>query len=365
MKIGIPKEIKIGEGRVALLPSQVKTLLEQGHEVVVGQGAGIISGATDQAYIEAGATIADNNQVYQSATLILKVKEILPSEFNLLKKEHIILTNIHAAADKTQLDKLLEVGLTAISLENTHENGSPNCPLAGEIGALEGVRLSLSVHGGSGKHFMRHYGAPAAKALVIGLGQVGRGALRTLLNLGVDVVGLDISERAIHHAKLDYYNTSFTADTIDNIHHYLYNVDMIFNCVMWPKHRQDHLIYRDDLKKLQKGCVIIDIACDNQGAIETCHSTSWENPTYQEEGITHFCVDNIPGSVPQTASAGNGYANLHKIIAIAEQGVVEAVKADPFLARGLTCHQGELILKEAGIVQNRHYHPIEDWLAAH
>lgn len=365
MKIGIPKEIKSGEGRVALLPKQVKSLTERGHDVIVGQDAGLISGATDKDYITAGTTIGDNKTVYQTATLILKVKEILPEEFDDLRQEHIILTNIHAAADKVQLDKLLAVGLTAISLENTHQNGSPNCPLAGEIGALEGIRLSLSTQGGSGKHFMRHYDAPASKALVIGLGQVGRGALRTLLNLGVDVIGLDISPYAIHHSKLDYYNQSFTADSIDNIHRYLYDVDMIFNCVMWPKHRNDHLIYQSDLKKLQQGCVIVDIACDKAGAIETCQPTTWQDPTYQIEGITHFCVDNIPGAVPQTASAGNGYANLHKIIAIAEDGVISAVKNDTFLARGLTCHAGKLILKEAGVVQNRPYQAIEDWLAAH
>ncbi|MGY0398388.1 MAG: NAD(P)-dependent oxidoreductase [Ostreibacterium sp.] len=324
---------------------------------------GLASGVSNEDYTNIGAEVCSNSSAYAKGQLILKVKEILPEEFSDLKEEHIILTNIHAAADKKQLDKMLSIGLTAIALENTHQFGSPNCPLAGEIGALEGVRLSLFSHGGTGRHFMGHYGAKASTAVVIGLGQVGRGALRTLLRLGVSVTGLDISPAAMHQAKLDWFDSTLEVDHIDNISKYINDTDMIFNCVMWPKECDNHLISRKMIHHLKPTCVIIDIACDAGGAVETCKATTWDNPIYIEEGITHFCVDNIPAAVPMTASAGNGYANIDKILSIANNGVISAIQNDPFLARGLTCHAGELILEEAAIFQKRSYTPIDDWLA--
>lgn len=360
MKIGIPKEIKPQEGRVALLPEQVKNLTTDGQEVYVQAGAGVLSGIQDQEYKSAGANILNSAaDVYGTAELIVKVKEILPSEFDLLREDHILLTNIHSANDREQLDHLLKVGLTAIAAEDTHQFGSPNCPLAGEVGAFEGVRLSLATHGGTGRHFMSHFGAPVSKAIVLGLGHVGRGALRTLISLGIDVVGLDINAGARKQADLDWHNTSFRADDISNLHEYLGAADMVFNCVMWPKHRDDHLINRSDLALLKPTAVIVDISCDEGGAIETSRPTSWQDPVYVEEGIRHFCVDNIPGAVPITSSAGYASALLPHIKSIAHNGVLEACRRDPWLARGLNCVDGVLTLEEAAAVQNREFTPAD------
>ena len=181
MKIGVPKEVKPGEGRVAMLPDQVKALVETGYDVVVQKGAGQASGVADQDYAGADAQMADTGKdVFGNAELIIKVKEIMPEEYEFLRPEHVIFTNVHGAANREQIDKMLEVGLTAIAAEETHPYGSPNSALAGEVGAFEGLRLVFAPHGGSGRHFLNHYGAPAAEALVIGLGGVGQGALRTL-----------------------------------------------------------------------------------------------------------------------------------------------------------------------------------------
>jgi alanine dehydrogenase len=360
MKIGVPTEIKPQEGRVALLPEQIKDLTSGGQELYVQSGAGLLSGIQDQEYRTAGAHILNSaTDLYEAAELIVKVKEILPAEFDLLHKDHILLTNIHAANDRVQLDHLIKVGLTAIAAEDTHQFGSPNCPLAGEVGAFEGIRLSLAPHGGTGRHFMSHFGAPVSKAIVLGLGHVGRGALRTLISLGVEVVGLDINAGARKQASLDWHNTSFRADDISNLHEYLGYADMIFNCVMWPKHRDDHLISRSDLALLKPTTVIVDISCDEGGAIETSRPTSWQDPVYVEEGIRHFCVDNIPGAVPITSSAGYASALLPHIKSIAKYGVLDACRRDHWLARGLTCVNGVLTLEEAATVQNREFTPVE------
>ncbi|MCK9239086.1 NAD(P)-dependent oxidoreductase [Desulfocurvus sp.] len=363
MQIGIPREIKAQEGRVAFLPRHVAALVRAGHEVFVEKGAGLLSAASDQAYSDAGATIvADGPEVYARAALVAKVKEILEPEFGLLRPGHIIFTNIHAALNRPQLDRMLEVGLTAFSAENTHRHGSPNCALAGEVGALEAVRLTLSPAGGTGRHFMAHFGEPAAKAVVLGLGHVGRGALRTLLGLGVRTVGLDIDPGARKAAALDHHKDPLTVGDIGELGEHLADADMIINCVLWPKHRSDHLLSREMIRALRPGTVVVDISCDTAGAVETSRATSWADPVYVQENIRHFCVDNIPGAVPVTASAGYGQAILPHVLSIATRGVAGAVAADPWLARGLTCAGGELLLEEAGRYQQRPFVPVAQWL---
>lgn len=364
MKIGIPKEIKPQEGRVALLPRQVASLVASGHEVFVQSGAGRYSGAMDEDYVGAGASIVPAGEdVFRRSTLVVKVKEILPPEYGLLCKEHIIFTNIHAALNREQLDRLLEVGLAAVSAENTHRFGSPNCPLAGEVGALEAIRLCMAPYGGTGRHFMAHFGEEALKALVLGLGNVGRGALRVLLGLGASVVGLDVFEGARRNALLDWHGGNLTVDDISALPRYLPEADVVINCVLWPKERTDHLISRDMLQDMKPNAAIVDISCDTAGAIETSRPTSWSDPVYVVDGIRHFCVDNIPGAVSVTASAGYGEAILPKVLSIADNGLVAACKADPWLARGLTCAGGELLLEEAARYQHRSFMPVEDWLA--
>lgn len=366
MRIGIPKELKSQEGRVALLPAQVKHLVGLGHRLLVERDAGMLSDAPDPAYVAAGAAVVESGAaVFAGTELIVKVKEILPAEFGYLRPEHVVFTNIHGALDRRQVDRLLEVGLTAIAAEETHEFGSPNSVLAGEIGALEGVRLVLAPHGGTGRHFMAHFGAPAAKAVVIGLGGAGRGALRTLLGLGLSVVGLDVSAGARREALFNWHKQNFRAFDISELAAHLPDADLVINCVLWDKQRKDHMITRDMLMHMKPRAVIVDISCDTAGAIETTRATRWEDPVYEVDGIRHFCVDNIPGAAPATASAGYAEAILPYICLIAEHGPVEACRRNRWLARGLTCAGGELILEEVGRFQNRPFTPLSEFLARH
>ncbi len=365
MRIGVPREIKRQEGRVALLAAQVAVLVQGGHTVIVEQSAGVASGAGDGAYEAAGAVMAVSGPaVYADVELVVKVKEILPVEFDLLERRHIVLTNLHGAADRALIDRLLEVGLIAIAAEEIHRFGSPNSPLAGEVGALEGLRLTLAPHGGTGRPFLAHFGAPATRAVVLGLGGVGRGALRTLLRLGVSVVGLDMSEAARRQAALDWPDADFTTADVGALADHLADADMVVNCVLWDKSRGDHLLSRAMLRAMKPTAVIVDISCDSAGSIETSRPTSWAEPVYTVDGIRHFAVDNIPGAVPVAASAGYAAAILPHVLAIAEQGALEACRRDPWLARGLTCARGILTLPEVGRVQNRDVTAVDDLLAS-
>lgn len=364
MIVGVPKEIKPQEGRVALLPEQVAELSKAGINVNVEANAGILSGATDVDYRNAGAKVLnDIGSVYGESQLIVKVKEFLPAEYDLLRDDHLLFTNIHPAATPAQVDVLLAKGLTAIAAEDTHEFGSPNCALAGEVGAFEGVRLCMAPHGGSGRHFLPHYGSQPIRAAVIGLGNVGRGALRTLLSLGCDVVGFDISSGIRYRTEQDWDSHGFTTADIADFSDRMGEFDLIVNCVLWPKHRDDHLISRTDLSRLKPTCVIADISCDEGGAIETCRPTKWEDPTYREEGILHFCVDNIPGAVPVAASAGYGRSLLPHIRNLISNGWKDACRDSKWLARGLVCADGVLIHEETARVQGRDRIAVDAFLA--
>lgn len=364
MDIGVPREIKPQEGRVALLPAQVAILVADGHRLRVETGAGSLAGAGDNDYMAAGAEILESGEaVYAASELVVKVKEILPGEFAYLRREHVIFTNIHSALDRPQLDRLLEVGLTAIAAEETHEHGSPNSVLAGEVGALEGVRLALAPFGGVGRHFMPHFGAPPTRAVVIGLGGVGRGCLRTLCSLGLTVVGLDTDTGARRHAVLDWCRADLIVDDVGALPRYLPDADLLFNCVLWDKARSDHIVTRAMLADMKPTAAIVDIACDRAGAIETCRPTTWSDPVYVVDGIRHYCVDNIPGAVPVAASAGYAEAILPALRLIARVGPLEACRRNPWIARGLTCARGVLTLEEAARIQDRPFTPATEFLA--
>jgi len=364
MDIGIPRETKPHEGRAGLMPVEVGQLTAAGHAVRVETGAGELSGASDADYAQAGAVIVETAQAAFGAEMIVRVKEFLATEYELLEPRHTVFTNLHTALDRPLADRLLEVGLTAIAAEDTHEHGSPNCPLAGEVGALEGVRLCLAPHGGTGRHLFAHFGAPAIRALVIGLGAVGQGALRTLMGLGVDVAGFDISPRARMQSELAWGAKGFRAHDVDALAGHLADADMIVNCVLWPKHRDDHLVSRTMLAGLKPAAVIVDISCDEAGAIETSRPTTWADPVYQVDGIRHFAVDNVPGAVPVAASAGYSRAILHFVSLIAEKGALAACREQPWLARGLVCAGGTLVHAETARVQDRPHTPVEKFLDA-
>jgi alanine dehydrogenase len=354
MIIGIPKEIKTGEQRVSLLADQVKILVDDGHTVLVESNAGHCAFCTNEEYSKAGAVILNSHaEVFNKSELIVKVKEILQSEYSLLRPSLIIVGYLHTAANKEETDQFLQRHITSFSAEEMFSQCCPSAVLAGEIGALEGIALVRSC---SGIHCINYYNGIPLKVVVLGLGTVGQGALRTTINMGCCVRGFNQSSDTVRaQTNLTWYKYNFVALPITQLHDYLYDCNLIINCVKWDKTRNDHLIYQSDLGELKKNCVIVDISCDKHGAVETCSPTTWEKPTYSKNGVCHFCVDNIPSIVPVTASQSYAACLIEYIRQIASLGVMDACVANSMIKNGLTTHNGHLILSETGLYQRRNY----------
>lgn len=357
MKIGIAKEIKDSEYRVSAVPSAVAELVRHGHDVYVEHNAGVGSGFTDDDYIKAGAEIKMTaEELWISSELIYKVKEIFPEEYKYLRDDMIVFTYIHSNAHKDQTEALMKSRCTSIAYEDISDDKgqwpllSPMSELAGKGGFLAALHFSQAVNGGNGKLLANVCGVEAPVVTIIGCGNSGMGACELASNFGNKVNVLDINYDAMLAAKSRFgNNVNFLFSNRTNLVDALKNSDVIINCILWPKHRKDHLIYREDLKLMKKGAMIIDVACDDEGAVETCHSTCHKDPIYYEEGIMHYCVDNIPSAFAQTASVTLSNATLPFAIAIADKGVKAALKEDKHLRRGLTTYDGKLTLLETSL----------------
>lgn len=353
MIIGVPKEIKKNEFRVAAIPSAVSTLVGHGHTVLVESNAGIGSGFPDAEYEKAGAQITPREALYQRCEMLYKVKEIEALEYDLLHENQIVLTYLHSNAHLEMTNELLNRNITGICYEDVDdERGefpmlAPMSILAGKGGFLAALHFSQTVHGGRGLLLNRIVGVPTPEITIIGCGWSGIGAAELAAAFGNKVALLDINKKAMDSAKEKLpANVEFLFSNRENLLTCLKRTDVLINCILWPKTRKDHLVSREDLKLMKRGAVIIDVACDDAGAIETCRSTTHTDPIYFEEGILHYAVDNIPSGFSETASQMLCACTLPYALAIANLGVEEAVRRDSHLRRGLTTYRGMLTLKE-------------------
>ncbi len=354
MKIGVAKEIKAYEYRVAAVPTAVTELTRRGHEVFVEHDAGKGSGYSDEDYEKAGAKICMKAEdVWNNSDLIYKVKEIFPEEYKYLRDDLIVFTYIHSNAHRDQTEALMKSGCTSIAYEDISDDKgewpllSPMSELAGKGGFLAALNFAQTIHGGNGKLLANVCGVETPTITIIGCGHSGMGACELAAAFGNRVNMLDINYDAMLKAKeIMPDNVAFMFSNRDNLLKCLKESDVIINCILWPKTRKDHLIYREDLKLMKPGAMIIDVACDDEGAVETCRSTNHQDPVYYEEGIMHYCVDNIPSAFAQTASVTLSNATLPFAMAIANKGVKQALKDDKHLRRGLTTYGGKLTLQE-------------------
>ena len=330
MDIGILKDIKNGENRVIATPAEVATLTADGSAVKVQRGAGARAGFEDQEYEAAGAVLADTaEEIYGTCGLVAKVKEFEPSEYGLLREGQIVFTCIHPAAHPQEVQALLDRKVIAFTAEDSHRYGSPNCEAAGKQGALFGLESMLTINGGKGKFVSGLGGAPGMKVLILGGGIVGQAALSVLHALGAWCTVMDINIgtlRSISRQYREQVNTMIS--TKENIKKLLPETDLVLNCVKWPKGCRDYLIDRPMLKLMEKGSVIVDISNDDQGAIESFHETTHENPRYIEEGIVHYCVGNIPGAIAHSTSIAYAASVLPHFRSLAKYGVAEACARD-------------------------------------
>lgn len=369
MIIGVPKEIKNKEFRVAMTPAGVREFKKHGHTVLIEYGAGLGSSIEDKEYFDAGAELVDKDELFKKADMIYKVKEIFPEEFHYLREGLIVFTYIHSNAHVEQTNALLEHKVVAISYEDIRDkNGKfpllrPMSEIAGKGGFIAACQFMQKIHGGPGLMLAKTYGVSAPQIAIMGCGYGGVGAAELAAGFGNKVTMLDIDFDKMEAAKaLLPANVDFVYSNENNIVECLKKSDVVFNCVNWQKWRKDHLITREMLRYMKPGAMIVDVACDDAGAVETCHSTTHDDPVFFEEGVMHYCVDNIPSAFSRTATYALTGATLPYALEIADKGYNKALIEDVILRKGLCFYLGDLTLEETGKKQNRPYKTPEEVL---
>lgn len=355
MIFGILKEIKQGEYRVTATPSEIGTIVSDGHKVLVQKDAGLKAGFSNEEYEKAGAEIVNTaEEMYERCDFLAKVKEIEPSEYKLLREGQIIYTCIHPAANREEVQAILDSKCIAFTAEDSHRYGSVNGEAAGKQGALMGLNAMLTINGGKGKFVSGLTGSPGIKVLILGGGMVGRAALEVLHSLGAWCTIMDINMGTLKELKRMYnekVNTQFS--TKENVKKILPEIDLVINAVKWPKGCTDYLIDKDMLNLMEKGSVIVDISNDKPGAIESFRETTHEEPIYIENGIVHYCVSNIPSLIARSVSEALAASILTHFRSILNLGVKEACIRDGYLRRSLTAYKGYLTHEETSAIQNR------------
>ncbi|MDP6435789.1 MAG: alanine dehydrogenase [Gammaproteobacteria bacterium] len=351
MRIGVPKEIKVHEYRVGLVPAAVRELVDARHSVVVETDAGLGIGATDDDYELAGATIlpaAEN--VFARADMIVKVKEPQPAECAQLRPKQLLFTYLHLAADPVQARGLCDSGATAIAYETiTADDGSlplltPMSQVAGRMSIQAGAACLEKAAGGRGILLGGIPGVNPAKVVIIGGGVAGTAAAEIAVGMQADVTVLDISlsrlaelsDRFGNHIKT-VYSTSESLRTLTE------DADLVIGAVLIPGHAAPKVMTREMIGNMKSGSVVVDIAIDQGGCFETSVPTTHAEPTYVVDGVVHYCVANMPGAVPLTSSIALNCATLPFVKQLADLGWRQAIVANPHLKNGLTVHAGKVV----------------------
>jgi len=350
MIIGVVKEIKNHEYRVGLTPSALKAYTSAGHRVLLQKGAGEGSGFEDSEYIQAGAEIIpEASGVWEQAEMIIKVKEPIEPEYKYLRKDLILYTYLHLAADKPLTDALISSGTKAVAYETIEDrNGALPCltpmsEVAGRLSALEGAKYLEKTFGGRGVLLGGVPGVPPAKVAIIGGGVVGTNAAKMAAGLGADVTVLDTNL-----GRLAYLDDVFGGriktrfSSRGDLEECFKESDLLIGAVLVRGYAAPKLVRKEDLKLMKKGAVIVDVAVDQGGCFETTHATTHQDPIFEIDGVIHYCVANMPGAVPRTSAIALGNATLGYGLKIAGMGLEDALKADKGLALGLNCYDGKV-----------------------
>ena len=349
MQIGLPKEIKDQEFRVGLTPASVKALCAQGHQVVVERGAGLGAGFADEEYQAVGASLTSAAETAWSQDMIVKVKEPQPSEYQYFRKDLLLFTYLHLAAERKLTEALLASGIHAIAYETVMAaDGSlplltPMSIIAGRLSVQFGARYLEKQQGGRGVLLGGVPGVKPGSVAILGGGVVGTEAARIAIGMGAQVQILDISVD-----RLSYLETLFGSrvellySTAAEVERVVPLADLLIGAVLVPGRKAPTLVSKALVAQMRPGSVIIDVAVDQGGCIETLHATSHSQPTYVEEGVVHFGVPNMPGAVPWTATQALNNSTFPFVLRLANQGL-SALKQDPVLEHGLNVSAGKLI----------------------
>jgi alanine dehydrogenase len=350
MRIGVPKEIKTLEFRVGATPGLVQQLVHEGHELFVETGAGAGIGIADEAYAALGATILPNaDAVFDTAELIVKVKEPQPIEIARLKPHHILFTYLHLAADRDQAVGLMKSGCTAIAYETVTDRWgrlpllAPMSQVAGRMAVDAGAYHLLKPHGGSGVLLGGAPGVPAAKVIILGGGVSGKHAAEMAIGHRADVTLFDISAARLEALDDQFDGRLKTAySTRDAIAALLPSADLVIGCVLIPGAAAPKLVTRKDVERMKAGAVMVDVAIDQGGCFETSHPTNHAEPTFTVDGVVHYCVANMPGAAPLTSTYALAAATTPYVSALAAKGADRALADDPGFAEGLNVMAGKI-----------------------
>ncbi|PIZ03627.1 MAG: alanine dehydrogenase [Gammaproteobacteria bacterium CG_4_10_14_0_8_um_filter_38_16] len=370
MIIGVPREVKTEEYRVGLTPFCVHELVNHGHHVVVEHDAGIGIGFDDEAYREAGAHIlAKPEMIWEKADMIVKVKEPQPAEFPFLRENLVLFTYLHLAPDLTQAEALIKSKCIAIAYETvTDKSGglpllSPMSQVAGRLSIQVGSASLEKSHGGSGVLLGGVPGVFPGKVTVVGGGVVGTNAVRMAMGREAQVTVLDTSLNRLQELDLQFggrLNTVYS--TIASLEEHIASSDLVIGAVLLPGRAAPKLIKRHMLSKMKPGSVIVDVAIDQGGCVETAKATTHKNPTYVVDGVVHYCVANMPGAVPRTATLALNNATLPYIIRLANQGYQKALRNDKHFCDGLNVCRGVITNPDVAEALQKPYVPAMDIL---
>lgn len=370
MIIGVPKEIKTLENRVALQPGGVVQLKNNGHQVLVQKGAGVGSGFSDEEYLANGAEIIEDvNEVWKRADMIMKVKEPIAEEYPRMREGQILFTYLHFAADETLTKEVVKSKSIAIAYE-TVENPDRSLPLlipmsevAGRMSAQQGAKYLEKTFGGRGMLLGGIPGVAPARVLVLGGGIVGVNAARIAAGMGADTIIMDISMpklRYLDEVMPANVTTMFSSE--GNIRKLLPTVDLIIGAVLIPGAKAPRLITKDMLKEMRPGTVMVDVAIDQGGCFETSKPTTHDNPIYMVDGIVHYCVANMPGAVPNTSTLGLTNVTLPYAVEIANKGWKQALTDNPVLRKGLNIANGTIVYRPVAEAFGMDWKPVESVL---
>jgi alanine dehydrogenase len=367
MVVGIPKEVKDNEFRVALTPNAVKHLIALGQEVLLENGAGEGSGFLDQEYQEAGARLMSTpDELFQSAELILKVKEPQPEEYSKFHVHHILFTYLHLAASKELTEALLQSGCTAIAYETAQDaNGrfpilKPMSRIAGRMSVQIGAHYLEKQQGGRGVLLGGVPGVEPGRVVILGSGGVGSSATRIAVGMGaaVTVISLDLDQ--LTRLEELYPGRLVTCvSTPIGIEEAVVQADLVIGAVLIPGARTPRLIPRSLVKRMRPGSVIVDVAVDQGGCAETTHPTTHSDPVYRVYDVIHYAVSNIPGIVPRTATLALTNATLPFIVRLVESGIDQALKREPGLANGVNVRQGKVTCQAVAQAHGLPFEPLD------
>jgi len=370
MKIGIPKEIKANENRVALVPSGVEALVAAGHTVLVEQSAGLGSGFSDEYYAAVGARIvADADAVWAAADMVVKVKEPLEAEWQRIRPGQVLFTYFHFAADEKLTRALMSTGAICIAYETvelpTRELPllTPMSEVAGRMAVQQGAKYLEKLHGGRGILLSGVPGVPPARVLILGGGVVGMNAAKMAAGLGAMVTVLDVSlERLRYLSDIMPANVHLVFSNRRNLLEQLASADLVIGCVLITGAVAPKLILRGDLQAMLQGSVIIDVAVDQGGCVETTQPTTHEKPIYSVDGVIHYAVANMPGGVPRTSTLALTNATMPYVLQLANKGWRQALKDNAALRKGLNIVDGKITHPGVAEAFGLQSHETELWL---